>query len=204
VVAQLFYPEDTGEDEVYGEIAEVLGKSDSPEVETAAVMLKYDLKSDFPELALQQAQAIPVLIPESALEGRLDLRERRIFTVDGRDAKDFDDAIHIEALDEGGFQVGIHIADVSHYVVEGSPLDQDAYARATSVYLPGHVIPMLPEHLSNGVCSLVPGQDRLTLSVLAQLNGEGELVSYQIAPTAKPAPPCPNMPVTSRATYTFC
>ncbi|MBB6097594.1 ribonuclease R [Deinobacterium chartae] len=183
VVAELYWPEQTGEDEVFGTVSEVLGETDSPETETRAVIIKYDLRDAFPPEVEAQAEAIPLEIPESAIVGRLDLRDRNIFTVDGRDAKDFDDAIHIEVAPSGNFVVGVHIADVSHYVTEGSPLDQEALARATSVYLPGKVLPMLPERLSNGICSLVPDEDRLTLSAMIELNGEGDVVNVQLAPS---------------------
>ena len=103
--------------------------------------------------------------------------------MDGRDAKDFDDAIHIQPTPEGNFVVGVHIADVSHYVKAGQPLDDEAYARATSVYLPGQVLPMLPEHLSNGVCSLVPDEDRLTLSALIEINLGGDILGVQLIPS---------------------
>lgn len=183
VVVDLYYPETTGEDEVYGEVRQLLGLGDQPEVETAAVILKYGLYPEFSQEALLEAERVALESSSNALSGRLDLRSRAIFTIDGRDAKDFDDAIHIENLDGGGFLVGIHIADVSHYVREGSALDKDAVDRATSVYLPGHVLPMLPERLSNGVCSLVPGEDRLTLSVLAHLNADAELIDYTLTPS---------------------
>ncbi|MPY66813.1 ribonuclease R [Deinococcus sp. SDU3-2] len=183
VVAELFWPEGTGEDEVFGQVTRVLGEQDDPETETEAVIVKYGLRGDFPEDVLEQANAIPTQIPEEALVGRLDLREFNIFTVDGRDAKDFDDAIHIQPTPEGTFVVGVHIADVSHYVTEGSPLDKEAYARATSVYLPGRVLPMLPEHLSNGVCSLVPYEDRLTMTALVELSAEGDILKVQLAPS---------------------
>lgn len=183
VVAELYWPEGTGEDEVFGQVTRVLGEQDDPETETEAVIVKYGLRGEFPEDVLEQANAIPTQIPEEALVGRLDLREFNIFTVDGRDAKDFDDAIHIQPTPEGTFVVGVHIADVSHYVTEGSPLDKEAYARATSVYLPGRVLPMLPEHLSNGVCSLVPYEDRLTMTALVELSAEGDILKVQLAPS---------------------
>lgn len=183
VVSALFWPEHTGEDEVFGQVTRVLGAEDDPETETEAVIVKYGLRGDFPPEVVEQAQAIPTEIPAEALSGRLDLREFNIFTVDGRDAKDFDDAIHIQPTPEGTFVVGVHIADVSHYVQEGTPLDAEAYARATSVYLPGRVLPMLPEHLSNGVCSLVPYQDRLTLTALVELSAEGDILKVQLAPS---------------------
>ncbi|MEF2276763.1 ribonuclease R [Deinococcus sp. YIM 134068] len=183
VVTSLFWPEHTGEDEVFGQVTRVLGAEDDPETETEAVIVKYGLRGDFPDDVLAQANAIPAQIPQGALVGRLDLREYNIFTVDGRDAKDFDDAIHIQPTPEGTFVVGVHIADVSHYVGEGTPLDKEAYARATSVYLPGRVLPMLPEHLSNGVCSLVPFEDRLTMTALVELSAEGDIQNVQIAPS---------------------
>ncbi len=183
VVTELFWPEHTGEDEVFGQVSRVLGDQDDPFTETEAVIVKFGLRGDFPPEVLEQANAIPTQIPEEALKGRLDLRGFNIFTVDGRDAKDFDDAIHIQPTPEGTFVVGVHIADVSHYVQEGSPLDEEAYARATSVYLPGRVLPMLPEHLSNGVCSLVPYEDRLTMTALVELSAEGEILKVQLAPS---------------------
>ena len=183
MVTKLYWPEETGEEEVYGQVLRVLGNEDDPETETQAVVIKYGLRDEFPPEVLEEAEAIPVAIPDASLFGRLDLRGYNIFTVDGRDAKDFDDAIHIQPTPEGNFVVGVHIADVSHYVRAGQPLDDEAYARATSVYLPGKVLPMLPEHLSNGVCSLVPDEDRLTLSALIELNIDGDILDVKLAPS---------------------
>ena len=180
VVAKLHWPENTGEDEPFGEISSVLGTSDSPEVETQAVVVKFDLRDEFPSDVMTETEKIPLEIPVRALQGRVDLRSKRVFTIDGEDAKDFDDAIHIEPLGNGNFLVGIHVADVSHYVTDGSKLDIEAKTRATSVYLPGKVLPMLPERLSNGVCSLVPFADRLTVSALVELSPEGDVVNYAV------------------------
>ena len=180
VVAKLHWPENTGEDEPFGEISSVLGISDSPEVETQAVVVKFDLRDEFPADVMLETERIPLEIPVKALQGRVDLRVKRVFTIDGEDAKDFDDAIHIEPLGNGNFLVGVHIADVSHYVTDGSKLDIEAKTRATSVYLPGKVLPMLPERLSNGVCSLVPFADRLTVSALVELSPEGDVVNYAV------------------------
>ncbi len=180
VVAKLHWPENTGEDEPFGEIVNVLGVSDSPEVETQAVVVKFDLRDEFPSDVILETEKIPLEIPVKALQGRVDLRSKRVFTIDGEDAKDFDDAIHIEPLGNGNFLVGVHIADVSHYVTDGSKLDIEAKSRATSVYLPGKVLPMLPERLSNGVCSLVPFADRLTVSALVELSPEGDVVNYAV------------------------
>ncbi|MFN3369202.1 MAG: ribonuclease R family protein, partial [Thermus sp.] len=153
----------------YGEFLEYLGEGDAPETETEAVIAKYGLRAEFPQEVLREAEAIPLEIPEAELRRRQDFRGLRVFTIDGVDAKDFDDAIHVERLSKG-YRVGVHIADVSHYVKEGSALDQEAFLRGTSVYLPGRVLPMLPERLSNGVCSLRPHEDRLVLSVLVELD----------------------------------
>jgi len=183
VLAELFWPETTGEDEVFGRVTRVLGETDDPETETQAVVVKYGLRDEFPAAVMAEAEAIPTQVPAEALQDRLDLREANIFTVDGRDAKDFDDAIHIQPTADGSFVIGVHIADVSHYVRAGTALDAEAYARATSVYLPGRVLPMLPERLSNGVCSLVPHEDRLTLSAMIEVNADGDVLSVQLAPS---------------------
>jgi len=151
IVVQVHY-----EKRPYGVFLEYLGEGDAPETETEAVIAKYGLRAEFPEEVLEEAEAIPLAIPEEELRRRQDFRALRVFTIDGVDAKDFDDAIHIERLPKG-YRVGVHIADVSFYVKEGSPLDQEAFLRGTSVYLPGRVLPMLPERLSNGVCFLEAG-----------------------------------------------
>ncbi|MCX7782393.1 MAG: ribonuclease R [Meiothermus sp.] len=169
-----------GAAEPYGALTAHLGQGDSPEVETEAVIAKYELLSAFSPEALAEAARVTHL-DSREIKRRLDFRNLRVFTIDGADAKDFDDAIHIETLSDGHYRVGIHIADVSHYVQEFSPLDHEAYARATSVYLPGRVLPMLPEPLSNGICSLKPYEDRLVLSVLVELTPKGKVKSYRFA-----------------------
>ncbi len=181
VAARLVFPEESGEREVYGVFLERLGEGgDDVEAETRAVILKHDLREAFPEEALAEARraARAPLGPE--LDRREDLRALPVFTVDGADAKDFDDAVHLRRLEDGTFEVGVHIADVAHYVKEGSALDREAFARGTSVYLPGRVLPMLPEVLSNGVCSLVPGEDRLAVSVLVRLDREGRVLGHRL------------------------
>ncbi|MCS7195241.1 MAG: ribonuclease R, partial [Meiothermus sp.] len=166
--------------EPYGEVLAYLGQGEGPEVETEAIIAKYGLRSSFPPEVVAEAEQVARIEPEE-LARREDFRALRVFTIDGADAKDFDDAIHIEPLSNGNYRVGIHIADVSHYVREGGPLDREAYERATSVYLPGRVLPMLPEALSNGICSLKPGEDRLVLSVLVELTPEGKVKGYRFA-----------------------
>lgn len=178
LAVRVVFPQGPKPSEPHGEFESYLGHGDSPEVETEAVIAKYELRSEFPAEALSEAARVAHLDPKE-IARRRDFRHLRVFTIDGADAKDFDDAIHIETLAEGQYRVGIHIADVSHYVKEFSPLDQEAYARATSVYLPGRVLPMLPEQLSNEICSLKPHQDRLVLSVLVELTSSGKIMGYR-------------------------
>ena len=180
IVVNVIYPEESGEKEPYGEFAEYLGDGYTPETEIKAVIHNFDLREGFPKQVTEAAAAIKTKIAAATLRARQDFRELNVFTIDGADAKDFDDAIHLSRLPGGGYQVGVHIADVAHYVKEGSLIDEEARARATSVYLPGKVLPMLPEQLSNGVCSLLPGADRLTISVLLDYDSDWELQKYRI------------------------
>ncbi|MBI5814192.1 MAG: ribonuclease R [Nitrospinae bacterium] len=163
-----------------GEITKVLGDADDPAVEIQIIVARYKLRSDFPHAAAHEAKSQH---PPTAkdLTGRLDLRARPIVTIDGETAKDFDDAVEVERLENGDYKLGVHIADVSHYVKEGSALDKEAYKRGTSVYFPGSVIPMLPFELSNDLCSLNPKVDRLTLSCIMTFNPGGDLVDYHVA-----------------------
>ncbi len=181
IVVEIQYPEETGEAEPFGVFREYLGQGQTPETELKAVIHNFDLRDQFPPAALEEARKIRKRIAAQTLRKRRDFREENVFTIDGADAKDFDDAIHLKRLENGNWQVGVHIADVSHYVRPGSVLDREAYLRATSVYLPGRVLPMLPEELSNGVCSLVPGEDRLVLSVLLELDEEARVLRYEFA-----------------------
>ncbi len=188
LVASLVWPEESGEKDPFGTVEEYLGEGDDPEIETRAVIIKFGLHQEFGEDARKEAAAIPEQVTEAETKGRLDLRKLTTFTIDGADARDFDDAISVERLrgkdQTGRFRVGIHIADVSHYVQEGSALDREATERATSVYLPNMVLPMLPEELSNGICSLVEGQDRLALSVLVDLDRKGKVHAVSFKSTA--------------------
>jgi len=143
-----------------GEIVEVLGKATAPGVYILSILRKYQLPTSFSPQTLTEAEHITETIPP----GRLDLRKKFIVTIDPDDAKDFDDAINVDELPDGGWRLGVHIADVSHYVKSGNALDREARARGNSVYLVDRVVPMLPEKLSNGVCSLRPREDRLTMS----------------------------------------
>src|SRR5205809_3833782 len=148
-----------------GDIIELLGPASAPGVDMLSIIRKYHLPTDFPRDVLDEVNRISETVDARKLDGREDLRKKFIITIDPDDARDFDDAIQIEKIDNGGWQLGVHIADVAAYVEPGSALDREARRRGNSVYLPDRVIPMLPERLSNGVCSLNPGVDRLTHSV---------------------------------------
>jgi ribonuclease R len=186
IVARMVWPEESGEREPFGEVVEYLGTEDDPEVETRAVIVKYDLKSEFDPATLAEAAAVPDEVTAEMMAGRTDYRNAMTVTIDGEDAKDFDDAISIERLDsarDGLLRIGVHIADVSYYVAEGTSLDKEAVERATSVYLPGRVLPMLPEELSNGICSLEEGKARLALSLLIDIERSGEVKSFEFKET---------------------
>lgn len=163
-----------------GEIIKILGHKSDPGVDILSVMAKYGIGSGFSDEVMEDAFSKPDEVLPSELEGRTDLRDQMIFTIDGDDTKDIDDAISIEKLKDGGFKLGVHIADVSHYVTEGSKLDEEAYERGTSVYLADRVEPMYPHKLSNGICSLNPEVDRLAISCVMEVNSRGEVVSPEI------------------------
>src|SRR6476469_1100376 len=164
-----------------GEIIEVLGPASAPGVDVLSVIRKYHLPTEFPSDVLEQAERIPERVEAQQIAGREDLRNQFIVTIDPDDARDFDDAINVERLANGGWQLGVHIADVAAYVEPGSALDREARLRGNSVYLPDRVIPMLPERLSNGVCSLKPQVDRLTHSVFIQFDKRGAPKSARFA-----------------------
>ena len=163
-----------------GKIIEILGKKDEPGVDILSIIRKYGLPEEFPPEVESFADELSEEIPEAELKKRRDLRGLKIVTIDGEDAKDLDDAVSIEKLDNGCYKLGVHIADVTYYVKEKSPLDKEAYKRATSVYLVDRVIPMLPRKLSNGLCSLNPKVPRLTLSCFMVIDSEGNVVDHEI------------------------
>lgn len=165
-----------------GKIIENLGNCKSPGTDILAIVKSFGIPSEFPEKVVKQAQRVPDHILEADCDGRMDLRHLQTVTIDGEDAKDLDDAISL-TLENGIYHLGVHIADVSNYVQGGSALDREALKRGTSVYLADRVIPMLPERLSNGICSLNKGEDRLTLSCLMDIDEKGKMVSYKIAET---------------------
>jgi ribonuclease R len=164
-----------------GEIIEVLGPASAPGIDMLSIIRKYHLPTEFPRDVLDQADRISEKIDARQLEGREDLRKEFIVTIDPDDARDFDDAIHVEKIKSGGWHLGVHIADVAAYVEPESALDREARRRGNSVYLPDRVIPMLPERLSNGVCSLKPGVDRLTHSVFIHFDKNGVVKSARFA-----------------------
>lgn len=163
-----------------GKIIEVLGHKDDPGTDILSIIRQFDLPEEFPPEILREARKVPGEIPAEEIERRTDYRNLKIVTIDGEDARDFDDAISLERIDNGNYLLGVHIADVTYYVKESSPLDKDALARGTSVYLVDRVIPMLPKELSNGICSLNPNEDRLALSVIMEIDLQGNVLNHKI------------------------
>lgn len=166
-----------------GIITEILGRQFDKKAELKCIMRAHNLPEKFPKEVIEESRKINSLLTEEDLFNREDYRSIITMTIDGEDARDFDDAISIEKLKNGNYLLGVHIADVSHYVKEGGKIDQQAFERATSVYFPEQVIPMLPEKLCNDVCSLKEGVDRLTLSCVMQIDKKGEVRDYKITPS---------------------
>ncbi|MFD2444658.1 ribonuclease R [Bacillus sp. CGMCC 1.16607] len=192
VVHLTSYPE--GRKSAEGEITEILGHKNDPGVDILSVIHKHGLPMAFPEEVIQHANETPDEIDPSEIGNRRDLRNEVIVTIDGADAKDLDDAVTVEKLASGNYKLGVHIADVSYYVTEESPIDREAADRGTSVYLVDRVIPMIPHRLSNGICSLNPKVDRLTLSCHMEITPTGEVVGHEIFQSV--------IKTTERMTYT--
>lgn len=183
----------SGDKNPEGEIVEILGHMNDPGVDIISIVRAYGLPEEFPDEIMKQVEEIPSEVEEGEWEGRMDIRDWQMVTIDGEDAKDLDDAITLTK--EGDiYKLGVHIADVSHYVQENSPLDKEAMKRGTSVYLVDRVIPMLPHALSNGICSLNAGVDRLALSCFMDIDQKGTVVNHKIAETV--------VKVTERMSYT--
>ncbi|SHI95886.1 RNAse R [Dethiosulfatibacter aminovorans DSM 17477] len=163
-----------------GVVKSILGSSDDIETYIMSALIRNEIKTKFPNKVLREAAEITREISKDEIKRRKDFRDYTIVTIDGADAKDLDDAIHIIKRDDGLYELGVHIADVTHYVREGAPLDKEALERGTSVYMPGEVIPMLPKELSNGVCSLNQGEDKLALSVVMTIDGKGKVKDFEI------------------------
>ncbi len=176
-----------------GRVIEILGHINDPASDVKTVLKTYDLRPEFPDEVMAEAETMPEEVAETEKQGRMDVREALTVTIDGEDAKDLDDAITLERTEQG-YRLGVHIADVTHYVKEHSPLDTCALKRGTSVYLVDRVIPMLPHRLSNGICSLNAGVDRLALSCFMDVDASGDIVGHHIAETL--------INVTRRMSYT--
>jgi ribonuclease R len=161
----------------FGRIVKILGEASDNDVIMNSIMFEYELPMEFPSHVEKEADKIPVQLDKTEIAKRRDFRDITTFTIDPHDAKDFDDALSIKKLDNGNYEIGVHIADVSHYVPEGSILDEEAYTRATSVYLVDRVVPMLPEKLSNGVCSLRPNEEKLCFSAVFEMNENAEVLN---------------------------
>lgn len=185
------YPE--GRKNAEGIVVQILGHKNDPGVDILSIIHKYGIPTEFPEEVVEQATNVPDAISEADLKGRRDLRDWIIVTIDGEDAKDLDDAVNVIKLENGNYQLGVHIADVSHYIKEDSPIDKEAFERGTSVYLVDRVIPMIPHRLSNGICSLNPKVDRLTISCLMEITPQGKVVEHEIFPSV--------IKTTARMTY---
>jgi len=166
-----------------GEIIEVIGKEGSLQAEITSIAREFGIPISFDKKTMQETESLSPEIGEEEITKRLDFRNKNVFTIDPIDAKDFDDALSIEKLDNGNYKVGVHIADVSHYVKAGSSIDKEAAVRGNSVYFVGKAISMLPEKLSNNLCSLVPNEDRLTFSVIFEVSAKGTILNHQIAKT---------------------
>lgn len=172
------YPE--GRMSAEGEVVAILGHKNDPGIDILSVIHQFGLPQEFPQDVIQQANETPDEISPEEIQNRRDLRDEMIVTIDGADAKDLDDAVMVKKLDNGNYKLGVSIADVTHYVQENSPIDKEAFERATSIYLVDRVIPMIPHRLSNGICSLNPQVDRLTLTCEMEIDHNGEVVNHEI------------------------
>ncbi|EOF60973.1 ribonuclease R [Enterococcus hirae EnGen0127] len=188
------YPEKNYTTSLEGIVKQVIGHKNDPGMDILSIVVSNGIPTKFPDDVLAEADQVPDTINEKDLVGRRDLREQLIVTIDGEDAKDLDDAVTVKKLANGNYFLGVHIADVSNYVTEGSQLDREAYERGTSVYLTDRVIPMIPQRLSNGICSLNPHVPRLTMSCEMEIDPNGQVVSHDIFPSV--------IQTTERMTYT--
>ncbi len=165
-----------------GDVVKIIGHKNDPGIDILSIVYEHDTPVEFNKAVYQQIENIPDTLDEIDKSNRIDLRNETIVTIDGDDAKDLDDAISLKKLANGNYYLGVHIADVSYYVEEGTALDKEAFARGTSIYLADRVIPMLPHKLSNGICSLNPSVDRFTISCFMEINPRGEVVDHEIVP----------------------
>ena len=177
------YPKPRAPKLIAGIAEETIGHRDDPGVDILEIVYQHELPIEFPEDVKEEIANIPDFVTDEEKKGRIDLRDEVVVTIDGDDSKDFDDAVGLKVLDNGNYRLLVNIADVSHYVKEGSPLDREAYRRSTSVYLTDRVIPMLPRKLSNGICSLNPNVERLAMTCDMEITPEGKVVSHKIYPS---------------------
>ena len=166
-----------------GKVVRILGHKNDPGVDILSIVAKYGINDTFSEEVMEEVEALPNEVSIEEMKDRRDLRDHIIFTIDGDDTKDIDDAIEINKLENGNYELGVHIADVSYYVRENTEIDKEAYDRGTSVYLADRVIPMLPHKLSNGICSLNPNVDRLAVSCVMEINNKGDILTTDIFPS---------------------
>ncbi|MEI5992928.1 ribonuclease R [Candidatus Enterococcus mansonii] len=180
IVEVTHYPEKEYPKSLEGLVKKVIGHKNDPGMDILSIVVAHGIPTSFPDEVIAQADNVPDTISQEDIEGRRDLRDQLIVTIDGEDAKDLDDAVTVQKLENGNYFLGVHIADVSYYVTEGSALDQEAYERGTSVYLTDRVVPMIPQRLSNGICSLNPNVPRLTMSCEMEITPEGHVVGHDI------------------------
>ncbi|WP_267201297.1 ribonuclease R [Limosilactobacillus kribbianus] len=177
------YPDDESPKILTGAVTEVIGDKDEPGIDIMSVIYAHDVPHEFPQEAIDQANKIPMHVLPEEREGRKDITDQPLVTIDAIESKDLDDAVVAWKLGNGHYHLGVHIADVSHYVKPGTPLDKEAFKRGTSVYLTDRVVPMLPKRLSNGICSLNPGEDRLAMSCEMEIDENGKIVNHKIFPS---------------------
>lgn len=177
------YPNADNPDSMTGSVIEIIGNKNDPGVDIMSIVSEHDIRVDWPEEAMKQANSIPDHVTEEDKKGRIDITDQPAVTIDGDDSKDFDDAVVLWKLPNGNYHLGVHIADVAHYVKQGTPLDREAFERGNSTYLVDRVIPMLPFRLSNGICSLNEGVERLVLSCDMEITPAGDRVGYKIYPS---------------------
>lgn len=194
IIEVTHYPEKEYPKSLEGLVKKVVGHKNDPGMDILSIVVAHGIPTSFSEAVLAEADQVPDIISEKDLAGRRDLRDQQIVTIDGEDAKDLDDAVTVRKLTNGNYFLGVHIADVSYYVTEGSLLDQEAYERGTSVYLTDRVVPMIPQRLSNGICSLNPNVPRLTMSCEMEISLEGTIVAHEIFQSV--------IQTTERMTYT--
>lgn len=174
------YPDGDFPRSMQGIVKSIIGHKNDPGIDILTIVYKHGIQIEFPDEVMAQSNEVPDKVTEKDRENRRDLREEIVVTIDGEDAKDLDDAVTVKKLENGHYKLGVHIADVSYYVTENSPLDAEAYDRATSVYLTDRVIPMLPHRLSNGICSLNPNEDRLAMSCEMEIDATGKVVKHDV------------------------